>query len=386
MIKKAIYQNQLSIYIHIPFCEKKCSYCSFPSSAGKNSMFQSYFNALEQEIISIPDFQNKKNVVSIFFGGGTPSSVPSKYLSKILKLLQKKYSFNVDAEITVECNPNSITKKFADVTLKAGVNRFSVGVQSLNDDELKKLGRLHNSEKAEKAYKLLRAAGAKNISLDFMYGIPGQTNKSFKNNLQRAVNEFNPEHISLYSLSIEPGTPFAVWKKTKKWNWPDDDSVMNWFIMAEKYLSENSYNKYEISNFAKKGFESIHNSTYWNTSKNYIGFGAAAHSFCSLTTGSPKRRFRNIKSAEKYIERVNAKQKFRIFSPVLSSKQQTGEKIYLGLRLAEGVELTPEEAELFEVEIKQQIKLGLIKKTKKNKIVLTKRGCQIANTVMAEFV
>jgi len=143
-------ENQISIYIHIPFCEKKCSYCNFPSSAAKNSMFQSYFNALEQEIISVSNLQNKKNVATIFIGGGTPSSVPPKYLSKILKLLRGKYSFNNDAEITVECNPNSITKKFVETMLESGVNRFSIGVQSLNDDELKKLGRLHNSEKAER--------------------------------------------------------------------------------------------------------------------------------------------------------------------------------------------------------------------------------------------
>jgi len=273
-------ENQISIYIHIPFCEKKCSYCNFPSSVGKSSVFQSYFSALEQEIISVSNLQNIKNVTSVFFGGGTPSSVSPKYISKILKLLQKNFLFSDYAEITVECNPNSITEKFADTMIGAGVNRFSIGIQSLND-----------------------------------------------------------EHISLYSLSIEPGTPFAGWKenKTKNWVWHDDDTMMNWFVTAEKYLSEKLYNKYEISNFAKKGFESIHNSSYWDTSKNYIGFGAAAHSFCSLTPDSPKRRFRNIKSVKKYIERVNAKQKFRVFSQQLNVKQQTGEKIYLGLRLAEGV-------------------------------------------------
>jgi len=381
-------EEQLSIYIHIPFCEKKCSYCNFPSQKGNESLICSYFNALQQEIISTSNLQNKKEITSVFFGGGTPSSVPPKYLSKILKLLKKRFSFSDYAEITVECNPNSITRKFADTMIGAGVNRFSIGIQSLNDEELKRLGRLHNSEKAESAYKLLRKAGTENISLDFIYGIPGQTKKSFENNLQRAVNEFKPEHISLYSLSIEPGTPFAGWKenKIKNWVWPDDDTMMNWFVMAEKYLSGNFYNKYEISNFAKKGFEAIHNSVYWDTSKSYIGFGAAAHSFCSLTPNSPKRRFRNIKSVKKYIKRVNAKQKFRIFTQPLNLKQQTGEKIYLGLRLAEGVELTPEEIKLFEVEINQQIKLGLIKKINNNKITLTKRGFQIANSVMAEFV
>jgi len=388
MIEKAKNENQLSIYIHIPFCEKKCSYCNFSSVARGNTLFQTYFNALEKEIIATSEFQKNSNVTSVYFGGGTPSSVPPEYLSKVLKILYEKYSINDTAEITVECNPNSITQKFADIMLESGVNRFSIGVQSLNDDELKNLGRIHNSNEAESAYKLLRDCGTKNISIDLMYGIPGQTKKTFENNLERVVNDWNPEHISLYSLSVEPGTQFAVWKNkgTKKWEWHDDDTVMNWFIMAEKYLTENLYPKYEISNFAKNDCVSIHNNTYWDTSKNYIGFGAAAHSFCCITNGTPKRRFRNIKSIDKYIKKINAGEKHRFFSKQLNPKQQIGEKIYLGLRLTEGVELTPNEEKLFENEILQQINLGLIKKKTGNKISLSKRGAQIANTVMAEFV
>ncbi len=384
--------NQLSIYIHIPFCESKCSYCNFPSTAGENNLFQPYFNALQKEIIAAAEFQNKLsgkiNVTSVFFGGGTPSSVPVKFLLKTLETLRENYSINNNAEISVECNPNSLTKKFADLILKAGVNRFSLGVQSLDDNELVKLGRLHNSEKAETAYKLLRQAGAKNISTDLIYGIPGQTKESFKNNLKRIVEKWMPEHISIYSLSVEPGTPFDKWKKnkTKNWLWPDDDTVMNWFINAEKYLSANSYTRYEISNFAKQGFESAHNITYWDTTKNYIGFGAAAHSYCYLTAGTGKRRFRNIKSIRKYIERINAKQKFRFFSRELTHKQKIGEKIYLGLRLTAGVKLSYSEEKLFENEIQQQINSGLIKRKQKNIIALTKRGFQIANSVMAEFV
>jgi len=380
--------NQLSIYIHIPFCEKKCSYCNFASVARGNILFQIYFNALEKEIIATSEFQKNSNVTSVYFGGGTPSSVPPKYLSKVLKILHENYSINNTAEITVECNPNSITQKFADIMLESGVNRFSIGVQSLNDDELENLGRIHNSNEAESAYKLLRDCGTKNISIDLMYGIPGQTKKSFENNLERIVNDWKPEHISLYSLSVEQGTPFANWKKrgTKKWEWHDDDTVMNWFIMAEKYLTENLYPKYEISNFAKNGCVAIHNNTYWDTSKNYIGFGAAAHSFCCITNATPKRRFRNIKLVDKYIKKINAGEKHRFFSKQLNHRQQIGEKIYLGLRLTEGVELTPKEEKLFENELLQQINLGLIKKKTGNKIALSKRGAQIANTVMSEFV
>jgi len=392
MIKKAIFENQLSIYIHIPFCEKKCSYCNFPSIACGEKLFQTYFNALQKEIISTSEVQNKSsneiNVASVYLGGGTPSCVPTEYLVKIIETLHKKFPVNNDSEISIECNPNSITQKFAGQMLDSGVNRFSLGVQSLNDGELSNLGRLHNSEKAEIAYKLLRAAGAKNISIDLMYGIPEQTKNSFKYNLQRVVNDWKPEHISLYSLSVEPGTPFFRWEKNKyrKWLWPNDDLMMNWFTEAEKYLSANSYLRYEISNFAKKNFESIHNKSYWDTTKNYIGFGAAAYSFCCLTTGLGKKRFRNIKSINKYIERINANQKFRFFSRKLNLKQQTGEKIFLGLRLLEGLKLSPEEEKLFENEIQQQINLNLIRKKPGNKIALTKRGLQIANSVMAEFV
>ena len=390
--REIIRDRSESIYIHIPFCESKCSYCNFPSVAGENNLFQAYFNALQKEIIATAEIQNKLsgkiNITSAFFGGGTPSSVPVKFLLKTLETLRENYSINDNAEISVECNPHSLTKKFADLILEAGVNRFSLGVQSLDDNELANLGRLHNSKKAETAYKLLRDAGAKNISTDFIYGIPGQTKDSFKNNLKRVVGKWNPEHISLYSLSVEPGTPFGKWKKnkTKNWLWPDDDTVMSWFIDAEKYLSANSYLRYEISNFAKQGFESIHNKTYWDTTKNYIGFGAAAHSYCYLTAGSERKRFRNIKSIRKYIERINTKQKFRIFSRELTHKQKVGEKIYLGLRLAAGVKLYSSEEKLFENEIQQQINLGLIKRKQNNKIVLTKRGFQIANSVMAEFV
>ena len=384
--------NQLSIYIHIPFCESKCSYCNFPSVAGENILFQPYFNALQKEIITTAEIQNKLsgkiNVTSVFFGGGTPSSVPVKFILKILETLRENYSINDDAEISVECNPNSLTKKFADSIIKAGVNRFSLGVQSLDNNELVKLGRLHNSEKAEMAYKLLRNCGAKNISIDLIYGIPEQTKDSFKNNLKQIVEKWKPEHISIYSLSVEPGTPFDKWKKnkTKNWLWPDDDTVMNWFIDAEKYLSANSFRRYEISNFAKQEFESVHNKTYWDTTKNYIGFGAAAHSYCCITGDTGRKRFRNIKSIRKYIERINTKQKFRLFSRELTHKQKVGEKIYLGLRLTAGVKLSYSEEKLFENEILQQIKLGLIKRKPKNKIALTKSGLQIANSVMAGFV
>lgn len=374
--------GQISIYVHIPFCEKKCAYCNFPSFANKNHLIENYFRALEKEILGSSFIQKNYLVNSIFFGGGTPSFVPPESLAHILKIIRKNFNVEKNAEISVECNPNSITKKFTETMLAAGVNRFSVGVQSLNNDELKTLGRLHNSAQAFSALKILRAAGAKNISLDFICGIPGQSVSSLKNSLQTAVQNFKPEHISLYSLSVERGTPLA----RKKLDFPDDDFVAEQLRFAEKFLKKYDFHKYEISNFAKNNFFSIHNLSYWNTKKSYIGFGAAAHSFCQPTARSAKKRFRNIKSPEKYIQKILNKKTHKFFSKILTHKQQVGEKIFLGLRLINGIKLSPDEFLLFKKEIEEQINLGLIKKSKNYKIALTKRGLEIANTVMNNFV
>ena len=382
-------------YVHIPFCEKKCAYCNFASIAKHSDLHLPYFNALKKEIKSFLSNIQVKNLgyispASLYFGGGTPSSVSANYLIEIIKIFKSIKDFQ--PTISVECNPTDrpprcLSIEFAEKLIDAGVDRFSLGVQSLNNFELKKLGRLHDAECARNAFKILRDAGCKNISIDLMFGIPGQTKKSWEETLKEVAEDWRPEHISFYSLSIEPGTPFFKWRDSKNWSWPDDDKTMDWYWLGNKILKENGYNRYEISNFSLPGFESKHNSTYWDFNKSYVGFGAAAHSFCALPS-KKKRRFRNIKNIEKYIKRIETGKKTRTFFRELTNYEKVGEEIFLGLRLSSGVKINKIHLKYFEKVIKQQVADGLIKYVdeEKEKIALTNRGIEIANVVMSEYV
>ena len=329
--------------------------------------------------------QSPKLQTSLYFGGGTPSCVNSDFLIEIIKIFKSIKDFQ--PTISVECNPHSLSIEFAKKLINAGVDRFSLGVQSLNNFELEKLGRIHDANRARKAFKILRRSGCKNISVDLMFGVPGQTKKSWEKTLVEVAENWHPEHISFYSLSIEPGTPFSKWRDSKNWSWPDDDKTMDWYWLGNKILKANEYNRYEISNFSLPGFESKHNSVYWDFNKSYVGFGAAAHSFCALP-GKKKRRFRNIKSVKNYIKRIETGNKTRVFSIELTNREKLGEEIFLGLRLSKGIKIDKNHLKHFEKVIKQQIADGLIKYVdeKKEKIALTNRGIEIANVVMSEYV
>jgi len=383
-------------YIHIPFCEKKCVYCNFASIAKHSDLHFPYFNALKKEIKSfISNIQVKNSgyisstslppnlPTSLYFGGGTPSCVNVDFLIEIIEIF--KSIKNSQSEISVECNPHSLSIEFAEKLHKSGVNRFSLGVQSLNNSELEKLGRLHDANLARKAFKLLQKAGCKNISVDLMFGIPGQSKKSWEKTLIEVAEEWKPEHISFYSLSIEPGTPFAKWRETKSWRWPTDEETMDFYWLGNKLLSKYGYARYEISNFSKPGFESEHNSVYWDTNKSYVGFGAAAHSFYAFPSRQ-KRRFRNIKDVKEYIKRVDAGDNFRTFSRKLNVREKAGEEIFLGLRRSKGVKLKETHLKYFGKNIKQQIADGLVKYLDDKTIALTNRGIEIANVVMSEYV
>ncbi len=331
---------------------------------------------------------SRLRVSTVYFGGGTPSCVGARNITDVLSLLRQEYRVCRGAEVTVECNPHSLTRGFVDRLLAAGVNRFSLGVQSLNDGELARLGRLHRAAQAKDAFRTLRAAGCQNISVDLIYGIPGQTEASWLDTLSRVTADWQPEHISMYALSIEPGTPFARWKTrgSKAWNWPDGDTVMNWYWLAADVLEANGYHRYEISNYARNGFASAHNQAYWDVSKSYLGFGAAAHSFCILPPGRQKRRFKNIMAVKTYIERIVSGERHRVFCRALRGREKTGEEIYLGLRLAKGVTLRKEHQDEFGAVITRHLSDGLIERRAPDRIALTRRGIEIANTVMADYV
>ncbi len=265
----------LGLYIHIPFCASKCGYCDFYSCAGKEKSMQEYQNALLAHIEeSIPRMQNYY-IDTVYFGGGTPSYYGAEYLCEILQTIKSSGRLLKDAEITVEMNPDSMTLNDLRMLLKEGVNRISMGVQSANNEILKVIGRRHTYAQAFKAYKLARQAGFKNISVDLMYGLPGQTKEDWADTLSKIIR-WKPDHISCYALTLEKGTPmYEVYHDTSAI--PDDDTQADMYIYASEFLERFGYKRYEISNFSHKGFESLHNLRYWRM-EDYMGFGPGAHS------------------------------------------------------------------------------------------------------------
>ncbi|MBO5363904.1 MAG: radical SAM family heme chaperone HemW, partial [Clostridia bacterium] len=259
----------LGIYLHIPFCKQKCLYCDFNSYAGKERMVEEYCHALEQEILSYPAGDA---VATIYFGGGTPTVLGAERLAALLGVLKAHFSLAKNCEITAECNPGTIDKAGLSMLYQAGFNRLSIGLQSTDDETLKKLGRIHSYQEFLECFQNAREVGFSNLSLDLMYGLPNQTPEEWKKTLREALR-CCPEHLSCYGLKIEEGTPFARMELSL----PSDDDVRKMYDDCVEVLQGAGYERYEISNFAKPGLESRHNCRYWRY-ENFVGFGAGAYS------------------------------------------------------------------------------------------------------------
>ncbi|WP_339004448.1 radical SAM family heme chaperone HemW [Fusobacterium animalis] len=258
-------------YIHIPFCERKCNYCDFTSLKGSDSQIERYVNYLLKEIeIYSQKYDLSQKQGTIYFGGGTPSLLPIDSLEKILS----KFFYDKNTEITIEINPKTVDTNKLKEYRKLGINRLSIGIQTFDDDNLKVLGRIHNSQEAIEVYNLARECGFDNISLDIMFSLPNQTLVMLQNDLEKLVS-LNPNHISIYSLIWEEGTKFFRDLKAGKFKETDNDLEANMYEYIIEYLKSKEYIQYEISNFSKKGFESRHNSIYWEN-KNYLGVGLSA--------------------------------------------------------------------------------------------------------------
>lgn len=345
-----------ALYIHIPFCAQKCHYCDFASYPGREDAWRDYFSALEDELKTwINAVGNKFSTA--FIGGGTPSLVPAEYIARIAKMVQAE-------EFSMEANPGTVTEDKLRAYLDAGINRISFGVQSFDDGLLKKIGRIHTADQAEEAVNLARRAGFSNINLDLMYALPGQTLSQWENTLSRAA-EISPEHISAYSLIIEEGTPISNWAEEM-----DEDIVNSMQRMATKFLAENGYHRYEISNYAKSGYECAHNITYWQRG-DYIGIGCAAHSLFE------NRRFSNPASLEEYLSG-----KRRIDEIVLDEDDIRDEYVLLGLRMTRGVDLSriPDMKKA-----ERLVKMG-IAEIKDNRFFLNERGLEIQNAAVLELL
>lgn len=322
-----------ALYLHIPFCEKRCLYCDFYTVAGVDERIPDYVRALQQEISlrAAQDFWQRQKFETIFFGGGTPSLLSPEQLAEILDSCFAHFKFAPRLEITLETNPGTISTERLAHYRAAGVNRLSLGMQSFDEEELRLLDRIHSPEQARAALLGARYAGFENVSLDLIFALPNQTRKRWQENLKHAV-ELEPNHISAYNLTIEEGTPLdhAIRKGKIVPLTEEDERAMYDFTMT--FLAQNGYRQYEISNFARAGYEAKHNIKYWDGSA-YLGLGASAHSY------DGKRRFWNVANLRKYFECLAQNQLAEENGEELTPEQRKFEFAFLGLRQNRGVNL-----------------------------------------------
>ena len=375
-------KNKISIYIHIPFCESRCHYCDFCSSLLNRENVEKYFSYLEREINLYRNFLREKIIDTVFIGGGTPSSVDGKYIARILKILSD-FEFSKDPEISIESNPNSLTREKAETYFSSGINRISIGAQSFNDEILKKIGRIHRSEDIYKALENARFAGFTNINLDLMLALPSQKFSDIEKSLEE-IKKLDLPHISYYSLILEENTKLFLEHEKSPLSFPteDEDRKMYHYVVSE--LEKIGLHQYEISNFSKKGYECRHNLTYWKL-RDYLSFGLSASS------NIKNLRYRNFSDFKNYYEALDKGEKTIEFSETLNKTDRTNEFIMMGLRLRSGIDLgefkerfEEDFVKLYESEIEKNIRLELIEE-KDNKIYLTEKGRDLSNQVELDF-
>lgn len=320
--------DKLGIYIHIPFCRSKCDYCDFYSLAGRDDRMDQHQKALLSHIKETAPLAQDFPVDTIYIGGGTPSYYGAKRLKELLGVIRKLYKVEKDAEVTVECNPDSVDVKSLKILRKAGVNRLSMGMQSANACELERIHRIHTPQQVNEAATAARKAGFTNLSLDLIYGLPGQTMDSWKATVEHALSLI-PQHLSCYGLKVEEGTPLAA-RVAQGEVLPDDDQQADLYLWTVGRLERAGYPQYEISNFAKPGFASRHNLRYWLTQP-YIGFGPGAHSDFG------GRRYSFVRDLDAYIQGVLQGGDIIDESEIIPKRERCGEYLMLRLRTVQGI-------------------------------------------------
>lgn len=325
----------IGVYLHIPFCASKCAYCDFASKplaeAGGIAGARRYVQALATEMdrrAACPEF-HRAEVDTVYIGGGTPTVLPTEWLADLISRLRLRFPLDEAAEITIEANPGTVDKDKIAGLLAAGINRLSLGVQAFSDEVLQTLGRVHSATEAREAVAAARAAGCTNLSVDLMFGIPEQSMEQWQHTLRQTL-DVRPEHVSLYALSIEPGTPLSCSIAAGDLPTPDDDLAADMYETAHDLLTRAGYEHYEISNFARPGSQCRHNRIYW-ADEEYLGLGASAHSFRGGI------RWNNSADAEVYIQWIERGQLPVVRAEALSGLDRAGEMLMLGLRRAEGL-------------------------------------------------
>ena len=371
--------SPMEIYIHIPFCIRKCDYCDFLSGPSEPEEQADYVQALLREIQAVEEGEGR-SVSSIFIGGGTPSVLDERLLGDILREIRNRFKMEEDAEITIEVNPGTANIGKLQAYREMGINRLSIGLQSPEDRELKILGRIHNYGQFLETYQEARTVGFDNINIDLMSAIPDQTYEGWVKNL-RTVAELEPEHISAYSLIVEEGTPFAA----RKLNLPDEDTEYNMYEATAQILKEYGFEQYEISNYARKGRECRHNVGYW-TRQVYLGFGLGASSLYG------KERFANTADMKKYLENSKNPEKIREKEPSLTREDEMAEFMFLGLRMTKGISKADFQRcfgctiESVYGEVLEKYESMELLLEKDGRIFLSREGIHVSNSIMAEFL
>ena len=408
-------ERRLSLYVHIPFCIAKCGYCDFNSYAGQEFLIPAYAQALLREAEMWSAACQGWRAETLFFGGGTPSLMPLAEVERILEGLRRHIGLTADAEVTLEANPGTVDKPYLSRLRKLGVNRLSLGVQSFRDDELAFLGRIHSAEEARSAYQAARSAGFDNVSLDLIFGLPGQTVGRWLESLEEAIG-LGPEHLSLYALTVEEETPLARDVACGRTPAPDPDLQAELYLRSAERLAPAGYEQYEISNWARPGRRCRHNLTYWHNGF-WLGLGAGAHSHLpgnwELGTGNQDpgiwdrfSRFAAEVSPRRYIELVNEtwKQWSQEGTPTLDDMRQVtfreeadpslelSDTLVLGLRLSDGVSLRElrrrfghDALESHTAAFEEAISLGLLERLD-GRLRLTARGRLLANEVFVRLL
>ncbi len=377
-------KKDLGIYMHVPFCWKKCHYCDFNSYDDKFGLVDEYFQALYKEINGFSETDLIEEVGTVYVGGGTPSSVHPKYIQDALQLIKEKFKIIHDREITIEINPGTVNQEKISSYKALGFNRLSIGLQAVQKKLLKAMGRMHDFEDFLQGLQCARKVGFHNISVDLIFGLPEQTMEDWKISLEEVV-KCSPEHISCYSLKIEEGTPFGKLYDQNKIDYLEESLEREMYYYCNEYLKKHGYSHYEISNYARGGFMSRHNHHYWACGE-YLGFGAGAHSYFGGVRSS------NFSKLEDYIERVESGKPLMDHKEEIDLEEGMKEFMILGLRKLTGVSLSQFKEkfdrgliEVYGDRIKQLLNEGLL--IREDDILrLSSTGLDLANKVFVEFV
>ncbi len=357
------------LYLHIPFCAKKCAYCDFVSFAGCEGRQTAYVDAMLREMDERPTAQR---ITSVFLGGGTPSLLRAEELRRLLAAVRQRYDIAKDCEITSEANPGTVTARWLDAAVEGGVNRLSVGVQTVQQDLLRRIGRIHDFTAVQETFRLARSAGIANLSADLMYALPGQTLEMWKQSLETAM-ELRPQHLSCYALTVAEGTPFYDMQQRGELPRVDEDEEMAMQAATADVLRKHGLYRYEVSNYAKPGRACRHNVGYW-TRRDYLGLGCAAASL----EGNVRRS--NTISLEDYITGA-----FLAETEALTKQDAAFEELMLGLRMVEGTDLSPYAMTLYEEKLRKLEGQGLLT-LRESRVKLTERGFDVMNSVLTELM